>query len=95
MKDVSEVLAKEVEARMRQQMARMLADALVGQLQIPGGAHLAMLIGDCRARDNRDAVRIWVARELPGEVEPNAHVYLEPLRQKLAEQLRRIGEGAG
>ena len=95
MKDVTEVLGQEMAARGRERLVRLLADALVGQLQISGGAHLIMLIGDCRARDNREAVRIWVARELPAEVEENAHVYLEPLREKLAAQLRRIGEGAG
>lgn len=93
MKDVSEVLAQEVAARGRERVVRLLAEALVSQLQIPAGVHLVMLIADGRARDNLDAVRVWVARELPAEVGPDAQVYLEPLRQKLAEQLRRIGEG--
>lgn len=95
MKDVSEVLAQEVAARGRERVVRLLAEALVSQLQIPAGTHLIMLIGDRRARDNRDAVRVWVARELPADVGPDVQVYLEPMRQKLAEQLRRIGEGAG
>lgn len=95
MKDVTEILAQEVASRGRERLVRLLADALVGQLQIPGGTHLIMLIGDCRARDNREAVRVWVARELPAEVEPNAHFYLEPMRERLVAQLRRIGEGAG
>lgn len=95
MKDMSEVLAQEVAARGRERAVRLLAEALVMQLQIPAGVHLVMLIGDCRARDNREAVGFWVARELPTDAGPDAQVYLEALRQKLAEQLRRIEEAAG
>ena len=94
MRDVREVLAQEVAARGRERVVRLLAEALVSQLQIPAGVQLVMLIADGRARDNREAVRFWVARELPEELGPDAQVDLEPLRQRLAEQLRRIGEGA-
>lgn len=95
MRDVSEVVAREAAARGRERVVRLLAEALVSQLQIPAGVQLVMLIADGRTRDNREAVRVWVARELPAELGPDVQVYLESLRQRLAAQLRRIGEGVG
>lgn len=94
MKNINELFSGDLERQFRGHMVRHLSDALIGKLQIAQGAGLAMLIGDCRARDNRQAVRIWVARELPEELDRNPQVYLEPLAGKLADRLRRIRENA-
>lgn len=56
----------------------MVADALVFRLSIPVGRQLVMILGDGTAEDNRDAVRQWVAAELPTLEEVDAmHVQAE------------------
>lgn len=94
MKNINDIFSGNLERQFRGHFSRHLAEALVCKLQIAPGANLVMLIGDCRAKNNLEAVQIWVARELPDEIDRDANVYLESFSQKLIDKLRRIRENA-
>jgi hypothetical protein len=93
MKNIDDLITNEIEKQFRAYVVRNLVDALMVKFQITQGSGLAMLIGECFARDNRQAIQIFVERELPLELGRNSQEYLELLAEKLADKLRRIKEG--
>ncbi len=91
---LAQMLRTEMQERERVRIVLRLAEAIRVGMQIQDGVHLVAIIGNGDERDNREALRTWVAQVLYENEESTARRLLPLMMGRLEKELSEY-QGVG
>lgn len=71
----------------RESLVRMLSSALQARFQLPAGVALVLALGDGRERNNQEALKAWVGRQMDTLQGTEPTELMEALERRLADRL--------